>query len=147
MTNLEQLLERAIDIGGAFAAAISDHKTGKCIGAKSSRLDFDAGMVGTLDGDVVRTKMAALEALGMESEIEDMLFCLGEQIHLIRPLAGTTLFLSLVLDRQQANLVLARRELERLEAKIVDDSRQLRSQSVVRMGPRKLTEEELRRAS
>lgn len=147
MTNLEQLLERAVDIDGAFAAAISDHRTGNCVGAKSSRVGFDAGVAGALDGAVVRAKLAALQALDLESEIEDMLFSLGDQYHLIRPLSGTTLFLTLVLRRERANLALARRELGRLEAEILQGSRQMKKSTAVRLGPRKLTEEELRRAS
>jgi hypothetical protein len=149
MTNLELLLEHAVDIEGAFAASISDHRTGKCIGAQTSRVGFNSRAAGSFDSDVVRAQLAALAALGLESEIEDMLFSLDEQYHLIRPLAGTTLFLTLVLQRDRTNLALARRELQRLEAKILDDSRQFETTAptTVRLGPRKLTEEELRRAS
>jgi hypothetical protein len=55
--------------------------------------------------------------LGMTDRIEDILISLGKQYHLLRPLAKSdNLFIYLVLNREKANLALARHKLTEAEA-------------------------------
>ncbi|WP_241758750.1 hypothetical protein [Pyxidicoccus parkwayensis] len=61
-------------------------------------------------------KPAAQNALGLKDRIEDILITLGEQYHVIRPLASRDgLFLYLALHRANANLAMARFKLAEIE--------------------------------
>ncbi len=70
--------------------------------------------------EVIRAKMRTMESLRLDDNIEDVLITLGKQYHLIRLLKNSRneqgLFLYLVLDRQKANLALARHNLKRIES-------------------------------
>jgi hypothetical protein len=83
-------------------------------------LDLDVAAAGNTE--VIRAKMRTVEALRLDDTIEDILITLTKQYHLIRllrgPRNGQGLFLYLVLDRDRANLALARHNLKRIEADI-----------------------------
>ena len=70
--------------------------------------------------EVIRAKMRTMESLRLDDAIEDILITLGKQSHLIRLLKNSRdeqgLFLYLVLERQKANLALARHNLRRIES-------------------------------
>lgn len=83
-------------------------------------LDLDVASAGNTE--VVRAKMRTMQALRLDDTIEDILITMTRQYHLIRllqnPRNGQGLFLYLVLDRERANLALARHSLKRIEADI-----------------------------
>jgi hypothetical protein len=80
-------------------------------------LDLDVAAAGNTE--VIRAKMRTIESLLLDDAIEDILITLGKQYHLIRLLKNSRdeqgLFLYLVLERQKANLALARHNLKRIE--------------------------------
>ena len=55
-----------------------------------------------------------IHKLGLEDKIEDILITLAGQYHLIR-MVGTSMFLYVALDRKNANLAMARKDLESIE--------------------------------
>ncbi len=66
--------------------------------------------------------MRTMESLRLDDSIDDILITLQKQYHLIRLLKSSRneqgLFLYLVLDRQKANLALARHNLRQIESEL-----------------------------
>jgi hypothetical protein len=70
--------------------------------------------------EVIRAKKTrTVDSLRLDDAIEDILISLGKQYHLIRLLKNSRdeqgLFIYLVLERQKANLALARHNPKRIE--------------------------------
>lgn len=108
----------AVAIKGAFAVALVDYDSGMTLGSRGGSPEFDLEVAAPGNSDVVRTKLDVMEKLGLRETIEDILIILDTQYHLIRPIRGVAdekLFLYLVLNRAQANLALARRDLKVIE--------------------------------
>jgi len=119
MAEMGIALKDAMTIDGAIGVALVDHTSGMALGVEGGTRDFDLTVAAAGDTDVVRAKLRAMELLGIQEPIEDILITLETQYHLIRPLqAGTGhgLFLYLSLNRERANLAMARHHLRRIEA-------------------------------
>lgn len=118
--NIETALKEAMSIDGAVGVALVDYESGMSLGTLGGGdwLDLDVAAAGNTE--VVRAKMRVMSALSLGDAIEDILITLGRQYHIIRligdgKVGGLTLFLYLVLDRERANLALARHHLKRIE--------------------------------
>jgi len=120
--NIEAALKEAMTIDGALGASLVDWESGMSLGAigGGKYLDLDVAAAGNTE--VIRAKMRTMESLRLDDVIEDILITLSKQYHLIRLLKSSRseqgLFLYLVLDRQKANLALARHNLKRIEGDI-----------------------------
>jgi hypothetical protein len=120
--NIEAALKEAMNIDGALGASLVDWESGMSLGAigGGKHLDLDVAAAGNTE--VIRAKMRTMESLRLDDSIEDILITLSKQYHLIRLLKSARsdqgLFLYLVLDRQKANLALARHSLKRIEGEI-----------------------------
>jgi hypothetical protein len=115
--DIETALKEAMQIDGAIGVAVVDYDSGMTLGMLGGGKFLDLEVAGAGNTEVVRAKMRTMGSLGLNDEIEDILITLGRQYHIIRPLAGgQQLFLYLALDRQKANLALARLSLKRVEA-------------------------------
>ena len=119
MSNIEQTLDMAANIKGAFAVAVVDYESGMTLGSRGGSAAFDLDVAAPGNSEVVRAKLDVMEKLGLRGEtIEDILITLGSQYHLIRPVQGAPdekLFLYLALNKAQANLAMARRDLKVIE--------------------------------
>ena len=110
-TNISGLKE----IAGFVGACLVDSDSGLMLGAEGGA-GFDLETAGAANTEVVRAKLRAMEALGLNESIEDILITLGSQYHLIRPLAQSpTVFIYVALDRKSANLGLARMQVKKVE--------------------------------
>jgi hypothetical protein len=118
MSNIDHALDLAANIKGAFAVAVVDYDSGMTLGSRGGSPEFDLDVAAPGNSDVVRTKLEVMAKLGLRESIEDILITLDTQYHLIRPIHGNTeekLFFYLVLNRTQANLAMARRDLRMIE--------------------------------
>lgn len=119
--SIELALKEAMSIPGAVGTTLVDYDSGMSLGSMGGGdwLDLDVAAAGNTE--VVRAKLRVMASLGLDDAIEDILITLHRQYHLIRPLTArgnSTLFLYLVLDRERANLALARHSLKRIETSL-----------------------------
>nr|WP_269810337.1 hypothetical protein [Kineosporia rhizophila] len=109
-----------MQIDGAIGVALVDYTSGMTLGqAGGAVLDLEVAAAGNTE--VVRSELRTMESLGMRDGIQDILITLTTQYHLIRLITGQSgagLFLYLALDKQRANLALARHKLANLERTI-----------------------------
>ncbi len=107
MANINGDLQKLIDgVDGAMAAMLVDYKSGMALGMAGSGINLEIAAAGNTQ--VVRAKMKTMKDLGLKGEIEDILITLQSQYHLLRILPGQEMFMYLVLDREKANLAMAR---------------------------------------
>jgi hypothetical protein len=118
--NIDTALKEAMAIDGAVGVALVDYESGMSLGTLGGGDGLDLDVAAAGNTEVVRSKMRVMSALALGDSIEDILITLGRQYHLIRLIGdgkdgSLTLFLYLVLDRERANLALARHHLRRIE--------------------------------
>lgn len=100
------------DLNGFIAASVADIDSGMTLVIRSDRPDFDLAAASAFNSEMVKQKLKTIEALGLNSKLEDMLLTLSDQIHLIKLLDGET-FLYLAVEASQSNLALVRRAVQR----------------------------------
>ena len=115
MNTIKEGLSAAMQIEGALAAALIDIQSGMHLGTSGEA--FDGALGGAGESDVVRAELRAMQAMGLDDHIDDMIVTLGGQYHLSR-LVGSKLFLYMALDRAEANLALARHKLGEIAREI-----------------------------
>ena len=114
MANINDSLGALLTIDGAMCTCVVDANSGMMLGSSGQGMDLEVAAAGNTE--VVRAKLKTMKALGLKDEIEDILITLGKQYHVIRPVAKSPgLFIYLVLDRNRANLALARRKVLEVE--------------------------------
>lgn len=97
----------AAEIPGFIAASLVDVDSGMTIAIKSMRPDFDLSVASAYNSEIVKAKLKAIKALGLKSNLEDMLLTLSDQIHLIKIVSPAS-FVYLAADRSLANLAIVR---------------------------------------
>ncbi|MCC7476836.1 hypothetical protein IT575_00125 [bacterium] len=109
MASIQESLKQISALDGFIAAALVDSSSGMTMGQiNANGIDLDTAAAGS--SDVVRSKRRMMSQLGMDDDIEDILITLGNQYHVIRPASHSDMdvFFYVVLDRERANLALAR---------------------------------------
>jgi hypothetical protein len=115
--NIETALKETMTLDGAIGAALVDYESGMTLGTIGGGTELNLELAAAGNTEVVRAKVRTLASLGIQDSVEDILITLTRQYHLIRMLrsSGGNLFLYLALDRQRANLALARHSLKQIE--------------------------------
>jgi len=108
-------ISKLSEVGGFIGACIVDSDTGLMLASDGGgKLDLEAA--GAANTEVVKAKLQAIDALGLDDSIEDILITLGRQYHLIRPLENNpTVFIYVALDKKGANLGMARLQVKNVE--------------------------------
>jgi predicted regulator of Ras-like GTPase activity (Roadblock/LC7/MglB family) len=103
------------EITGFIGACLVDSETGLMMASEGGgKMDLEAASAANTE--VVKAKLSAIELLGLNDAIDDILITLGKQYHLIRPLADTpTVFMYVALDKKAANLGMARVQVKNVE--------------------------------
>lgn len=120
--DLDISLKEAMTISGAVGVCLVDYDSGMTLGSRGGAdagLDLEVAAAGNTE--VVRAKMKTMQALNLSETIEDILITLDTQYHMIRLVTSPTgkgLFFYLALDKSQANLAMARRQLQAIEEKL-----------------------------
>jgi len=119
MANAKETLPKLMEIDGCIGCCIVDSNSGMMLGASGGgSMNLEVAAAGNTE--VVRSKRKTMKALSLNDSIEDMLITLGKQYHLIRPLStNDALFIYIVLDKQKANLAMARHQLTVIEKDLV----------------------------
>jgi hypothetical protein len=118
MAEMDVALKDAMQIDGALGAALVDQTSGMALGTVGGGKNFDLSVAAAANTEVIRAKMRTMELLGLRENVEDILVTLGSQYHLLRPItsrSGHGLFLYLALNRDRANLAMARHKLRAIE--------------------------------
>jgi len=121
VANIETSLKEAMTIEGAIGVALVDYTSGLTLGVLGGGVNLDMNIAAAGNTDVIRAKVRTLEMLGLADTIEDMLITLDSQYHLIRLLqsrGNEAFFLYLALNKNRANLGLARHQLRKIEAEL-----------------------------
>ncbi|MBP2368534.1 hypothetical protein [Pseudonocardia parietis] len=114
MSNIDWALNSASAIKGAFAVALVDYESGMTLGSRGGSPEFDLDVAAPGNSEVMRAKLDVMAKLGIRDSVEDILITLDTQYHVIRPISSRgeeQLFFYLALNRAQANLAMARRDL------------------------------------
>jgi predicted regulator of Ras-like GTPase activity (Roadblock/LC7/MglB family) len=112
MANIQESLDKVMEIDGAVGAALVDFESGMCLGTVGGGA-LDMELAGAGNTEVVRAKKSVIDRLGLEEKVQDILVTMEEQVHMIRMFhKNDNIFTYLALDKSASNLALARMELE-----------------------------------
>ncbi|MBM6404459.1 hypothetical protein JQN72_09420 [Phycicoccus sp. CSK15P-2] len=97
------------DVTGFVGASIVDLDSGMSLASRTSVPDFDLDVASAYNSEMVKGKFKTMEALHLNSELEDMLLTLSDQLHLIKVMDNRSTFIYVAANRANTNLALLRR--------------------------------------
>lgn len=104
-------------ISGFHGGCLMDSLSGQVMAREAGSGEVEATLRSTLA--IARANLQVAAELGADQEVEDIQIALGQQFHILRPLDGAPRYLVCVtLDREAANLGLARIQLRRVAQSI-----------------------------
>jgi hypothetical protein len=107
-------IDALLKIEGALAAAIVDSESGMVVANGGTGVDIELAAAGYTE--VIRAQLRNNRNLGLVGGVEDYLLSLSTQYHIVRPIAAAPdVFMLLILDRDKANLAMARLKLRQLD--------------------------------
>ena len=122
MATPTEYLDHVLSIDGALGAAVVDYDSGITLGSKGGG-SLDMELAGAGNTKFILSNLEALSKSGIDEPVEDVLVTLDNQYHLTRfSAAHDTLFTYVILNRANANLALARRQLAKLESDLQLDA-------------------------
>ncbi len=105
---VNKLIETAEEsTAGIHAISVVELSSGMALGSHSDG-KIDPDIASAYNVEVVKSKLKAIDALGLNETIEDILITLNSQYHLIACTAGGTHMLYLAADKKKSNLAILR---------------------------------------
>ena len=119
----DQAVRNVMELNGANACAIVDIETGECLARAGVTVTGVLESAGLVNARMLRAKMRFASDQHHET-IEDVLITLDRHYHMIRLIRSCTgfasLFLYVILDKEIANLALARRKVAEVQKQMVE---------------------------
>jgi hypothetical protein len=97
----------AADVPGFIAASLVDMDSGMTLAVRSNRSEFDLAVASAYNSELVKQKLKIMKALGLKTNLEDIILTLGDQIHFIK-IVSPTVFIYLAADRSNSNIAIVR---------------------------------------
>lgn len=117
--DIDQNLNALRNISGFIAAAVVDAQTGLLLGTIGGSENFDIEIIAAVNCNAVKAEIEAASALGLPDTIDDIVITTKSQYQVVRPTSrDPNIFIFLALNRAEANLVLARRDVGEFEKKL-----------------------------
>lgn len=103
------------NVPGFIAVSVTEIKSGVSYAAVSLDPSFDPNLASAYNLEVVKAKLNALRALGLEGKekIEDILITLSHQIHVLDVSDSGLYFIYLAVDSAKSNLGMTRSLLQK----------------------------------
>ncbi|GAA4759423.1 MULTISPECIES: hypothetical protein [Flavobacterium] len=92
------------NVPGFIAVAVAEIKSGISYYTLSADPNFDPELASAFNLEVVKAKLNAINALGLNETIEDIMINLKTQIHIIDVSENNEYFIYLAVDSTKANL-------------------------------------------
>jgi len=107
------------NINGFIAVSVTEVETGMSYSSLSLNPNFDPELASAYNLEVVKAKLSAIKALGLDQKISDILITLTDQIHIIDVSEDGKYFIYLAVDSTKANLGLTRATLAKFKKDII----------------------------
>ena len=101
------------NLAGFIGVSVTEIKTGMSFASLSVDPNFDPELASAYNLEVVKAKFNALNALGLDQKIDDILITLSNQIHIIDLSDNGEYFVYLAVDSSKVNLGMARATLKK----------------------------------
>ena len=107
------------NVNGFIAVSVTEVETGMSYCSLTVKSDFDPELASAYNLEVVKAKLNAIKALGLNQSINDILISLTDQIHIIDLSDDGRYFIYLAVDATKANLGLTRATLSKYKKDII----------------------------
>lgn len=108
------------NIPGYIAVAVTEIKSGISYFSDSSVASFDPELASAFNLEVVKAKLNAISALGLDQNIDDIMITLTNQIHIIDISENNEYFIYLAVDSSKANLGMTKALLNKFKKDITE---------------------------
>lgn len=106
------------NIPGYIAVAVTEIKSGISYYSDASVAGFDPELASAFNLEVVKAKLNAISALGLDQNIDDIMITLSNQIHIIDISENNEYFIYLAVDSSKANLGMTKALLNKYKKEI-----------------------------
>lgn len=108
------------NIPGYIAVAVTEIKSGISYFSDSAIASFDPELASAFNLEVVKAKLNAISALGLDQGIDDIMITLTNQIHIIDISENNEYFIYLAVDSNKANLGMTKALLNKFKKDITE---------------------------